>query len=83
MQPSVRSSPAPPWATRVVSVPSSDVDFAGYVRDLAGAHLDGAALEARIRQRYPRARVHPNDLSGRDAVWYAYRDGHWEPARSR
>jgi hypothetical protein len=82
MHQSVHSSPAVPWALRVVAVPSSDVDFAEYVRDLAGAHLDGPVLEARIRLRYPRARVHPNDLSGRDAVWYAYRDGHWEPGQS-
>jgi hypothetical protein len=82
MQQSVRSPITRPRPVRVVPVPSSDIDFTRYVRELASAQIDGPALEARIRQRYPRARVHPNDLSGRDAVWYAYRDGHWEPGHS-
>lgn len=67
---------------RVVAVPSSDLEFVGFVRESAGAPVDARALEARIRRRYPRARVQPNDLSGSDAVWYAYRDGRWEPGRS-
>jgi hypothetical protein len=81
MQQSVRSPITRPPPVRVVPVPSSDVEFTRYVRELASTQIDGPALEARIRQRYPRARVRPNDLSGRDAVLYAYRDGHWEPTR--
>ncbi len=68
-------------ATRVVAIPASDLDFVRFVRDAGLADRDPAALEARIRTRYPRARVHANDLSGRDAVLYAYRDGRWEPSR--
>jgi hypothetical protein len=82
MQQSIRSTLTRPPPVRVVPVPSSDLDFSRYVRDLARAQVDGPVLEARIRLRYPSARVHPNDLSGRDAVWYAYRDGRWEPSHS-
>ncbi len=69
-------------AVRVVPVPASDAEFARFVRDAATGQLELQALEDRIRARYPRARVRPNDLSGRDAVLYAYRDGRWEPSRS-
>ena len=58
-------------------MPSTDRDFGTFVESCLGPALDVAALEACLRTRYPRARVHPSELSGRDAVWYAYRDGHW------
>ena len=67
---------------RVIAVPSNDDEFGRFVREAAGPSLAVGELEARLRSRYPRARVQPNELSGRDAVWYAYRDGHWEPGRS-
>ena len=67
---------------RVIAVPSSDDEFGRFVREASGLSLAVPALEARLRSRYPRARVQPNELSGRDAVWYAYRDGRWEPGRS-
>lgn len=76
---SARANPA----IRIVAVPSTDADFVGFVRSTvlrAGEVGDLAAIETRLRTRYPRARVHPSELSGRDAVAYAYRDGRWEPA---
>ncbi len=68
--------------TRVIPVPAGDLDFGRFVRAAAADRGDPATLEATLRSRYPRARVHPNDLSGFDAVLYAYRDGRWEPNRS-
>lgn len=67
---------------RVVAVPSSDAEFVRFVGEAASAQAEARTIEDRIRWRYPRARVHPNDLSGRDAVLYAYRDGRWEPGGS-
>jgi hypothetical protein len=61
----------------VVAVPSTDADFVRFVQACLSPDLDIPALELRLQRRYPRARIHPNDLSGRDAVWYAYRDGRW------
>jgi hypothetical protein len=72
----------PSVAGRVIAVPAGDVEFARDVRDSIAADLDITSLEDRLRLRYPRARVRRNELSGRDAVWYAYRDGRWEPARA-
>ncbi len=67
---------------RVVAVPASDLEFVGYVGEVAASFAEAGALEERLRARYPRARVRANELSGRDAVLYAYRDGRWEPGRS-
>jgi hypothetical protein len=64
---------------RVVAVPSNDGAFVHFVQASVSPDLDIRTLELRLRRRYPRARVHPNDLSGLDAVWYAYRDGRWNP----
>ena len=63
--------------TRVVSMPSDDRDFGRFVESCLSPEIDVATLESRLRTRYPRSRVQPSELSGRDAVWYAYRDGHW------
>ena len=62
-------------------MPSTDADFVGFVRTaiVRAGESDLAAIEERLRMRYPRARVHAGELSGRDAVAYAYRDGRWEP----
>ncbi|HLY14451.1 MAG TPA: hypothetical protein VKR24_08875 [Candidatus Limnocylindrales bacterium] len=65
-----------------MSVPAGDVEFARFVRTAASDRAGPALLEARLRSRYPRARVRPNELSGLDAALYAYRDGRWEPSRS-
>ena len=66
---------------RVVAVPASDLEFGRFVRESAHRIDEQAGLEAVLRVRYPRARVRANDLSGLDAVLYAYRDGRWEPPR--
>lgn len=64
---------------RVVALPSTDGEFARFVQTCLCPDLEVGALEVSLHRRYPQARVHPNDLSGRDAVWYAYRDGRWQP----
>jgi hypothetical protein len=72
----------PAAATRVVAVPAGDAEFVRRVHDAAATRRDTASLEAQIRSWYPRARIRANELSGLDAVLYAYRDGHWEPSGS-
>ena len=62
-------------------MPASDLEFARFVRESAHRIAERGGLEAVLRVRYPRARVRANDLSGLDAVLYAYRDGRWEPNR--
>ena len=64
-------------STRVVTMPSADREFGRFVESCLSPDMDLGTLEARLRNRYPRSRVQPSELSGRDAVWYAYRDGHW------
>ena len=64
--------------TRVVAMPSADRDFAQFVEACLNPLSDLATLETRLRVRYPRARVQVSELSGRGAIWYAYRDGRWQ-----
>jgi hypothetical protein len=64
-------------------VPSADREFGRFVEACLIPIPDEATLEARLRIRYPRARVQVSELIGRDGVWYAYRDGRWRiPAAS-
>lgn len=65
----------------MIAVPASDLEFAQFVRESAHRIAEQGGLEAALRVRYPRTRVRANDLSGQDAVLYAYRDGRWEPNR--
>jgi hypothetical protein len=61
--------------------PIDDQIFAAYAHVLVehGA-LSVAELERRLRTIYPRATVHPRDLSGESmSIWYVYREGHWTP----
>jgi hypothetical protein len=65
--------------------PVEDEIFAAYA-DLLLDH--GVAtvgeMERRLRTIYPRAVVHPRELSGEPIlIWYLYRDGHWEPTSRR
>jgi hypothetical protein len=59
--------------------PREDVDFVALARGLVNdGHRSPERLEAGLRTRYPRARVHARGLSGESrVVWYVYRDGHW------
>jgi len=59
--------------------PRSDRSFVTFVNHVAQEDLTtAAALEARLREQFPRAVVRPRALSGEDLiVWYVYRDGHW------
>jgi hypothetical protein len=59
--------------------PRSDRSFVTYVDHLSREELTTtAALQARLRQQFPKAAVHARGLSGEDVVmWYVYRDGHW------
>lgn len=63
---------------RVVAMPSADREFARFVEICLNPVPDVPTLETRLRARYPRARVQVSELSGRDAIWYAYRDGRWQ-----
>jgi len=62
--------------------PRTDSVFAAVARDeLAACTEDSpAALEYRLRERYPNATVHVRSLSNEPTtVWYLYRDGRWTP----
>jgi hypothetical protein len=68
----------------LVTNPADDEEFGAHAARLLE---DGAghwqALQACLRQRYPRALVRPRDLAGEHAqVWYVYRDGHWVRPRA-
>ena len=68
--------------------PRSDRSFVTFVDHLSREELTtAAALQARLREQYPRAVVHARGLSGEDVtMWYVYRDGHWtrdEPGTER
>jgi hypothetical protein len=60
--------------------PRTDTAFADMARqELADCPEDDpAVLERRLRERYPKAKVHVRSLSNEPAtVWYIYRDGQW------
>ncbi|MEA2678040.1 MAG: hypothetical protein QOJ81_2181 [Chloroflexota bacterium] len=63
----------------IVRNPASDREFERVVAELVqGALQDPRELEARLRERYPRAVVRPRLLAGETtATWYVYREGHW------
>jgi hypothetical protein len=59
--------------------PRGDRSFVTYVDRLSREELTtAAALQARLREQFPRAVVRARGLSGEDVtMWYVYRDGHW------
>jgi len=59
--------------------PPGDQDFAAYAsRALNGGEIDPAAMQRRLRERFPHAVVRPRELVGeRLQIWYVYRDGRW------
>jgi len=63
----------------IIRNPASDHAFEEAIEEvLESGVLEPATAEARLRQRYPRAVVHPRELAGeRTRVWYVYRDGRW------
>jgi hypothetical protein len=63
----------------LITNPDHDDEFrtAAHAALEAGAS-DPAALQADLRDAYPKAVVHPRELSTEPTVvWYVYRDGHW------
>ena len=68
-----------PQVPVLITNPDHDDEF----RSAAYAGLDNgaltpAALQAALRDRYPKAVVHARELSTEPTVvWYVYREGHW------
>ncbi len=65
----------------LVIVPTEDRVFEAFVRVTFGDdRVTPAALQGRLRQRYPQAIVRPRELYDEPLViWYVYRDGRWTP----
>lgn len=62
--------------------PRDDDTFAAQARELGASSSTAEALQALLRQNYPRAVVRPRQLEGeRDEIWYVYREGAWIPSR--
>lgn len=58
--------------------PRNDADFAALVHEAGETSNSAVALQAVLRQNYPRAVVRPRQLEGeRDEIWYVYREGAW------
>ena len=55
-----------------------DADFVAAVEAEGPNSVTPAALEAHLRETYPKAVVRPRQLEGERAeVWYVYREGYW------
>jgi hypothetical protein len=63
----------------IIRNPADDVEFAEAIEQALAAGLsEPAAVEARLRERYPRALVRPRDLDAESTpTWYVYREGRW------
>jgi len=60
--------------------PRRDKEFVALVEAEGPTAGSPGALEAALRQDYPRAVVRPRQLEGeRSEIWYVYRDGTWVP----
>ena len=57
--------------------PRADRLFVATVEEHASRSRTAEELQERLRQRYPRAVVRAQDLSGPSSRWYVYRDGSW------
>ncbi len=65
-------------APTLIVNPLTDREFAAFAGEQAQEGAVPGDLQARLRERYPRASVRKRDLSGEPAsVWYVYRDGSW------
>jgi len=63
----------------IVLNPRTDREFVTYAESLLAEGIDTPeAFEARLRERYPLAVVHPRELASESfTLWYCYRDGRW------
>ena len=62
--------------------PRNDDEFGRLVREAGAGSTSALALQAVLRQNYPRAVVRPRQLEGeRDEIWYVYREGAWIPSK--
>jgi len=63
----------------IVRNPAADREFERLVNEGVDDGLgDPTLLQARLRERYPRAVVRPRALAGESTeTWYVYREGHW------
>ena len=64
----------------LVMNPRTDATFVEFVLDQVANETDHepAALQGRLRERYPAAMVRVRALANEPAtVWYVYRDGRW------
>ena len=76
---------------RVILNPRSDSAFVGFVDEVrAEGVTEGAALQRRLRERYPDAVVRHREFRDermmpdtQPIVQYVYRDGRWVGGRSR
>jgi hypothetical protein len=67
----------------VLANPRSDQEFVDFVHRQVDRQPDAdvAAIERRVRQRYPSAAIRERLLASEPmTVWYVYRDGHWTPS---
>lgn len=63
--------------------PRADESFVKFVHEQLDGLLasDPAALQSRLRERYPEAVVRARGLANEPSIiWYVYRDGRWTPA---
>ena len=71
-------SESEPRPTLVLNPPDDDAFRALAERLVGGDVREPSELQARLRERWPRALVRPRELAGEPAqIWYVYRDGHW------
>lgn len=63
----------------IIRNPADDQEFERAIDEaLEAGSNNPAAIEARLRERYPRAVVRPRELEAeRTAIWYVYREGRW------
>jgi hypothetical protein len=63
----------------IIRNPADDREFERALEEALRADSnDPAAVEARLRERYPRAVVRQRDLEAEPtAMWYVYREGRW------
>ncbi len=65
----------------LVTIPHDDGEFEAVVHRLIDGASTAEALEQRLREIYPAARVHLRLLASEPLpTWYAYRDGRWRPS---